>query len=161
MEIHKWCVFSYLLKVKLIMHVSIILGDLVDFIIAVRSQSWTSILLYSMVCLLNLQIPKTVLYLIETGHQNLRLTNGRFPTLSSHFFANYMNFWHTCLTLLYHLLHKIFWGFSSPLTNLKYDIICRCFLTNPSYKNLVKTQRHENKKFSFRKYLAKLWDWAF
>ena len=49
------------------MHVSIILGDLVDFIIAVRSQSWTSILLYSMVCLLNLQrchSPTTVTLLV-------------------------------------------------------------------------------------------------
>jgi hypothetical protein len=32
--------------------------------------------------------------LVEDDSQNLRLINGRFPTLSSHFFSNYMNIFH-------------------------------------------------------------------
>ena len=47
---------------------------------------------------------------LETVNQNLQLINGRFTTISSHFFANYMNIFHktevqtiilTCWTSLY------------------------------------------------------------
>ena len=42
-------------------------------------------------CILILMI---FLAYIESDVQNLRLTNGRFLTISSHFFAKYMNMFH-------------------------------------------------------------------
>ena len=50
-------------------------------------------------CALDLPLVQVILkailkFKVETAHQNLRLINGRFTTLSSHFFANYMNIFH-------------------------------------------------------------------